>query len=57
MIVHDVIQETSDGAVEPVKKDRECQFHHPMIFCSVCGTWLHCKDEEGPWVKRPRDDG
>lgn len=57
MIVHDETPETSSSAVEPVKKDRECQFHHPMIFCSVCGTWLHCKDEEGPWVKRPRDDG
>jgi hypothetical protein len=29
-----------------------CQNGHPMVYCSVCGTYMHCKDEEGPWRRR-----
>jgi hypothetical protein len=33
-----------------------CQRDHPMAFCSVCGTYMHCKDEEGPWRRRVEPD-
>jgi hypothetical protein len=34
--------------------DELCQKgNEELVFCKVCGTYLHCKpDEEGPWLKR-----
>ena len=37
--------------------DELCQRgNEELVFCRVCGTYLHCKpDEEGPWLKRDED--
>jgi hypothetical protein len=42
---------------EPIPKtelatEDACQRNNPMEFCKVCGTYMHCKEEEGPWIKR-----
>jgi hypothetical protein len=30
-----------------------CQRDHPMVFCPVCGTYLHCKpDDAGEYRRR-----
>jgi hypothetical protein len=42
--------EITERAVDP--RDA-CQRDHPMSFCSVCGTWLHCKrDDETEYRRR-----
>ena len=37
--------------------DELCQKgNEELVFCRVCGTYLHCKpDEEGPWLKRDEE--
>jgi len=37
--------------------DELCQRgNEELVFCRVCGTYLHCKpDEEGPWLKRDEE--
>ena len=39
------------------ERDEGCQFERPMQYCKLCGTYMHCKnEEEGPWRQRRRDD-
>ena len=38
------------------ERDEGCQLERPMQYCRLCGTYMHCKDEEGPLRQRRRDD-
>ena len=29
-----------------------CKFEEPMTYSSQCGTYMHCKTEQGPWRRR-----
>ena len=41
------------GAYSTMDPRDGCQWANPMVLCKVCGTYMHCKDEEGPWARRP----
>ena len=35
----------------------QCQYDHPMSYCKICGTWMHCRpDGELHYRRRPNDD-